>query len=306
MENSTIDYNVKVFEKDEYLRHLEDAEFSREKKVTITENMIVICTDGGGIMKINKRNQVFRKGFIFFLRKGFEFAINNKDFSYNYILLTLPDIFISNQIKNSSVSPYLMEILKKNWNRHLYIDNEEEFKLLYQDLKTLQKTLDKSYALTHLFIVEHLVKIILLRISAGMVKDIFYKRHKYNRTIIKNLYNLFEQNQNISTTVEYFAESLNLNVKTLRSICKSTANRSTKKLFDEFLISKIDTDIILNELSFKEISYKYGFKQTTNFSKFYKNNTGMTPTQYRNSQKKMHLDVHDFNSNSILESVEVG
>lgn len=304
MKNSTIDYNVKVFERSEYLKHINDNEFSKEKKVVIKENMLVICISGGGIMQINKRNQVFRKGFMFFLQKGFEFTINNKDFSYNYILLTLPDVFINNHIKNSSVSPYLMEVLKKKWNKHFYIENEEEFKLLYHDLKMLQKTLKKNYALTHLFMVEHLVKIILLRISTGMIKDILYKRHEYNRSIIKELYNLFEQNQNISITAEYFAKSLNLNAKTLRSICKNTTNKSTKKLFDEFLISKIDTDIILNELSFKEISYKYGFKQTTNFSKFYRNNTGMTPSQYRNNQKKIHASKRN-ESSPILDNTEL-
>ncbi|APD06697.1 hydroxymethylpyrimidine kinase [Flavobacteriaceae bacterium UJ101] len=297
MKDLNIDYNIQVYDKQEYIQQLENRELSRDKKVVMTKNMIVMCTQGGGIIKINNKPQVFRKGFIFFLRKGFEFTINNKDFSYDYTLLTLPDIFINNRIKNASVSPYLMEVLKKNWNKHLFIDNEEEFKLLLFDLKSLKNALKKDFTLTNLFIIEHFVKIILLRISTGMVQDIFYKRHKHNRTVIKKLYNLFEQNQNISTTVEYFAQCLDLNIKTLRSICKSTTNQSTKKLFDDFLISKIDIDIIRNELSFKEISYKYGFKQTTNFSKFYKNNTNMTPTQYRNSRKKLYLDIHNTTKN---------
>lgn len=293
MEDLNIDYDIQVFNKHEYIQQLEDHKLSRDREIVITKNMIVICIDGGGILKINNKPQVFRKGFIFFLRRGFEFTINNKDFSYDYMVLTLPDIFINNRIKNASVSPYLTELLKKNWNKHLFLDDEEEFKLLNQDLKSLKDALKKDVTLTNLFIIEHFVKIILLRISTGMIQDIFYKRHKYNRTIIKRLYNLFEQNQNISTTVEYFAECLNLNVKTLRSICKNTTNQTTKKLFDDFLISKIDIDIIRNEMSFKEISYKYGFKQTTNFSKFYKNNTNMTPTQYRNSRKKMYLDIRN-------------
>lgn len=92
---------------------------------------------------------------------------------------------------------------------------------------------------------------------------------------------LIESNVEKTTRVRDFAQMMGLSTKTLNTITKSIVHKTAKELIDEICIKKIKRLLINTELSVKEIAYRSGFPETTNFYKYFKRNTQNTPEKFR-------------------------
>ena len=58
-------------------------------------------------------------------------------------------------------------------------------------------------------------------------------------------------------------------------------NKSEKAFVDEISTKQIKRLLINTKLSIKEIAYQSGFEETTNFYKYFKRQTQVTPEQFR-------------------------
>lgn len=80
--------------------------------------------------------------------------------------------------------------------------------------------------------------------------------------------------------VSEYAIELNLSYKYINEISKEFTNKTAKVFIDSWIITAIKRLIAQNLYSMKEISYKMGFQESTNFVRFFKKHVGMTPTDF--------------------------
>jgi AraC family transcriptional activator of pobA len=76
---------------------------------------------------------------------------------------------------------------------------------------------------------------------------------------------------------------IGLSTKTLNTITKNIVNKSAKEFIDEIYTKQIKRLLIHSDGAIKEIAYASGFEETTNFYKYFKRQTQLTPEQFRNS-----------------------
>ena len=112
-------------------------------------------------------------------------------------------------------------------------------------------------------------------------EKINYER-KYLQEFI-TLQQLIETNVEKTKKVQAFAQMMGVSTKTLNTITKSIVHKTAKELIDEIYIKKIKRLLINTELSIKEIAYKAGFHESTNFYKYFKRQTKKTPEQFRST-----------------------
>ena len=79
---------------------------------------------------------------------------------------------------------------------------------------------------------------------------------------------------------DYSAELL-ISYKLLNDIVKSTTGKTVKAFIDDFVVVEIKRYLVTTSLSVKEISYKTGFDEPANMTKFFKKNTQTTPLKFR-------------------------
>jgi len=103
---------------------------------------------------------------------------------------------------------------------------------------------------------------------------------KYLREFIE-FQALVEKNASISTKVKDYAKQMGLSTKTLNNITRSIVNKSAKAFVDEISTKQIKRLLINTELSIKEIAYRVGFEETTNFYKYFKRQIDLTPEAFR-------------------------
>lgn len=92
---------------------------------------------------------------------------------------------------------------------------------------------------------------------------------------------LVEQKANETSRVQDYAKEMGLSTKTLNNITKSILNKTAKEFIDEICTKQIKRLLINTKLSIKEIAYTSGFEETTNFYKYFKRQTTMTPEAFR-------------------------
>lgn len=81
-------------------------------------------------------------------------------------------------------------------------------------------------------------------------------------------------------TVEAYAKMLNVSAGFLNKICRQFSGLSAQQMIHYKLISEIKKELHQNK-SAKEICYEFGFSDPSNFNRFFKKFTNITPQQYR-------------------------
>ncbi len=104
--------------------------------------------------------------------------------------------------------------------------------------------------------------------------------------IMNCFYELFSEKESFChRDTKFFADRLNITVRYLFQICKDEAGKSPKELINETIISEITHTMLTTKLSLQQISLKFNFPDQTAFTQFFKRNTGMTPSQFKQKYK---------------------
>jgi len=92
---------------------------------------------------------------------------------------------------------------------------------------------------------------------------------------------LIERNATTTRKVKDYAMMMGCSTKTLNTISQSIIHKSAKAFVDDICTKQIKRLLINTEETVKEIAFATGFEETTNFYKYFRRQTGMTPEQFR-------------------------
>ncbi|MFV0365895.1 MAG: helix-turn-helix domain-containing protein [Mangrovibacterium sp.] len=117
----------------------------------------------------------------------------------------------------------------------------------------------------------------------------FITREKTNKGVLTRFSDILnayldsnEPKENGLPSVAYFADKLNLSPNYFGDLVKRETGKSAKEQIQLQLIRKAKDLIYDNQRSISEISYELGFHYPQHFSRLFKNETGMTPNEFRN------------------------
>ncbi|OHD35747.1 MAG: hypothetical protein A2086_12230 [Spirochaetes bacterium GWD1_27_9] len=201
-----------------------------------------------------------------------------------YLILFTENFLIKNMLHRESDS------LGRLFNNYLYPPLLKKSIINNENLLNIFQEMEFEYNNEELFhkeeILIHLLKIIFLKISR--IQKNLIPRIKNVEWI--QIFSKFrkELKYGISQTrdADKYAEMLNISYKHLNIICKDITNLSVKKFIDNYIVLEIKKDLATTDIAVKELTYKYGFDEPTNFIKFFKKNTGLTPIQFKDQLKK--------------------
>lgn len=97
---------------------------------------------------------------------------------------------------------------------------------------------------------------------------------------------LINKNNGRLHTVAYFADQLNVTPKYLSQVVKQICGITPLKFIHYSTIREIKHQLRYTDHSIKEISATMGFPNISFFGKFFKNNVGVSPLQYRKQIEK--------------------
>lgn len=92
---------------------------------------------------------------------------------------------------------------------------------------------------------------------------------------------LLEQNFHRTRDATYFAEQVHTTYKTLNQICKLATNQTAKQLIDAYTILEAKRRLVLDGLPTQQLAYELGFEDASNFVKYFKKHTLITPSRFQ-------------------------
>ena len=78
-----------------------------------------------------------------------------------------------------------------------------------------------------------------------------------------------------------YANDLSVSYKYLNDICREISKDTVKSFIDKWLLLEIKRNISEKKYTSQEIAFKMGFKEPSNFIRFFKRHTGNTPSQFQ-------------------------
>ncbi|MDP4115583.1 MAG: helix-turn-helix domain-containing protein [Bacteroidota bacterium] len=106
-------------------------------------------------------------------------------------------------------------------------------------------------------------------------------------TLLEDFKKHLEIHYSNSRSVQYYSDILNITPKKLNRVTFSYWGKSSKQVIEERVLLETKRLLIHTNQSVKEIGMLLGFNDPTNFNKFFKKSTNMTPVYFRLSYKKL-------------------
>jgi len=94
---------------------------------------------------------------------------------------------------------------------------------------------------------------------------------------------LIENHYSESRNASFYANKLAVTYKHLNIICKELVNKTAKSVIDDFIVLQAKRKLINSTIKSTELAYNLGFEDPTNFTKYFKKLTGLTPKSFLKS-----------------------
>ncbi|APD08008.1 hypothetical protein UJ101_02509 [Flavobacteriaceae bacterium UJ101] len=242
---------------------------------------IAYVTKGSYDLKVNDKTYTLQEGDVIIVparyvrNSSFRQVFNNDN--VDYINIVLSPEFIQEYLMTSSISPSFIASLKRELLvAHSFYKMEDYMKSL-KDL--YEKSKENLTDLDNHLRIQSVIYII-RKINEYLIHKTYIRKTDRRDEIINKLHDLFIENPTINYSIEQYSQKLFISKYILNKITKEIKGLTAKELINKWLMYEIRRDLLTNDLIVKEIAVKYGFSESTNFSKFFKRNEKVSVREY--------------------------
>ncbi len=241
---------------------------------------IMFVTKGTGTHFIDFQSYKYSAGSILFISKGQVHAFEASHDLDGFLILFTEDFLSKNLIHSDILSLYRLY----NYHLHSPIIQPDEIK---EDIfNYIVDEIYREYSFTDKFAKEEILRLLLklLLLKAERLKRTLIRKEKNSKWLLKfgDFRSQLETHFTETRNANEYARMMNISYKHLNEICKSVTGISAKAFIDNFIILEIKRRIAISGDSVKELTYQLGFDEPTNFVKFFKKHTLLSPVQFRN------------------------
>lgn len=240
---------------------------------------LIFFTEGNGRHFVDFKWYPVQKNTLVYLAKE---QINAFDFSTD--LKGFCMIFTESYFVNS-FSNFTNDFVFRLFNPQLFSPIVQIPEI--SDFITYFELLRKEYEFSNTFnfqkVIESLFTILLSK--AEQIRQI--QHHSISDTskilFFQKFTTLIEKHYAESRNALFYARELAITYKHLNIVCKELVNKTAKNVIDDFVILQAKRKMVNTPIKSVELAYDMGFEDPTNFTKYFKKQTGLTPKQFINS-----------------------
>lgn len=240
---------------------------------------LIFITEGESKHFIDFKWYPIQKNSLIYLTKdqinAFHFTKNLKGFCFifteDYFIQGfshLPKDFIFRIFNPHLFSPILQIPIASEFHNYLNLLNKEFLQ---------ENSFNKKEIIKSLFI------ILLSKTEEIKQQQTFHIKDTGKIKIFQKFISLVEENFTKTRNAAIYAKELAITYKHLNVTCKLLVNKTAKSIIDDYIILQAKRNLINSNLKSSELAYKLGFEDPTNFSKYFKKSTGLTPLSFKKS-----------------------
>ena len=224
-----------------------------------------------------------RKGDFFFIRPGQVHAFFPSHDSDGIIIAFTEDFLL--QSSNYHVKSAHLEALSELSLGCLFPLSDEERENVDTQIRMIRQELSNSYdALQESILQSYLSSLLLVLLRIKQENQQLSPKRGKELLYALQFKSLIERCCNRRSTVLEYATELGISTRILRKITELHFGKCPKTIIQETVLLESKRMLIDRSLTVKEISYNLGYDEPTNFTKFFKKFTSMSPEQFRESR----------------------
>lgn len=243
----------------------------------ITFFALLIVTEGTGTHQVDLKNYNISKGSVLKIAKNQIHAFQN-DLNYEGFLLIFTEDFVLKHFSKSSI-----DFISHLYNYHISEPLVENCLFNQQFLEELKSELQSKNTYAQKEIIAKILELYLLKLERLSHTPHMEQNNKKHQMLFIDFKNLVEKHYTQTRNVKDYAEQLNITTKHLNKIVKEVTLNTAKHFIDQYVILEIKRTIFSSKMSLKEVAYLNGFDEVTNFTKFFKKHTGLSPKEFKTS-----------------------
>ncbi|PSL23340.1 helix-turn-helix domain-containing protein [Chitinophaga ginsengisoli] len=255
-----------------------------EKEFTLGFYKIALKKVKSGTVMYGKTKYDSESGSMFFLKPNQIILMNDIELTEKGFMIYVHEDFLTSHSLHSTIKKYGFFDYETNEALHLSPTEEENFWDIFNKIRKEYYNNQDEYSR----------EIILAHIDAILrYSQRYYKRQFLNRTVIsgttvskftKQLQEYFESGKlqkNGLPTVKYLADELAMSTRYLSDLLKQETGKTALEHIHIALIAEAKNLLMNSEKTVAETAYELGFENPPYFSRLFKKEVGVTPTQYR-------------------------
>lgn len=106
--------------------------------------------------------------------------------------------------------------------------------------------------------------------------------HNRKLTYVKNFLRLVRVHHRRERAIGFYADKMFISPKYLSLIIKESTGRSAAEWIDQYVIQEAKNQLRYSGKNVQQIAYDLNFSNQSSFGKYFKNLTGLSPTQFQN------------------------
>lgn len=249
--------------------------------------VIALKRDCGGKCRYGQQFYDFEEGIMFFIAPNQVFQLEDVVLSQvkGSVLIVHPDFLqgyqLATMVKNYGYFSYSI-------NEALHLSEQEE-KMIKEIMDNIKHETEMNIdAFTQDLLVSNID--LLLKYCDRFYNRQFLTRKKVNNDLLGKLEVLLDdcfRNDKLAMegipTVQFIAQELNLSPNYLSDMLRTYTGRTTQQHIQDRLIEKAKVLLSTTGLSVSEIAYQLGFEHPQSFHRLFKNQTSVSPVEFRKS-----------------------
>ncbi len=191
-------------------------------------------------------------------------------------------IVFQSEVLNVNQMPWFHQLMQLERVNRVSAEN---IPWLQQQLRQMNQTaqFDLDLAKVQLLLATQLVSLLAF-LSVTAVTEEYNTSHQVQR--LQRFKQLMESHFIQQKDVQFYADKLGCTPKTLSQTCRQLLGQSAKNVILHRTLLEAKRLLVHSAYFVSQISYQLGFNETTNFGKFFKKYTQMTPNDFRRKYDK--------------------
>lgn len=139
-------------------------------------------------------------------------------------------------------------------------------------------------------VIKHLLSALLTKLESDSRKEYLDTRasNRSQMVTFQNFLKILEYNYKRPAGADFYAEKLNMSTRNLNLISQSVFGKSVTEIIETRKLIEARSLLLNSGKSVSEIGYELGYNEKSYFTRVFRKNTGLTPTDYR---EQMHMAV---------------
>ncbi|MEO7282147.1 helix-turn-helix domain-containing protein [Gelidibacter sp.] len=165
-------------------------------------------------------------------------------------------------------------------NHPVFQLDENAFNLIYHEFLAIKNELESKDSLNELIVSRIAV---IASIISKVADNIFTNQEIYKtEPRIERFQQMIDKSFKEKKLVSLYASDLNISANYLNILCKKHLNISATQLIQQRIVLEARRLLKSTGLSIKEVAFELGYIDHAYFSNFFKTQTGISPTDFRN------------------------